>query len=95
MPRTDAEPIYHRLVIEATEPETEIWLAGDEGFLVQKEIGTLDSHLLPGTYTVEFGLGAPPYEIRLAGGARLTEKELTAGPTCPRRVPELPDGAAE
>ena len=48
---------YHRLVIEACDPRTNIWLADHEGNLVQKEVGRMDTSLLPGTYTVEFGLG--------------------------------------
>jgi len=54
-----AKPVYHDLVIVATSRTTDIWLADDGGHLVQKEIGTLRTSLLPGYYTVEFGLGNP------------------------------------
>ena len=84
------EPVYYELVIVATSPATEIWLGDDEGHFVQKEIGTLETSLLPGDYTVEFGLGSQPYPIHLANGSRYTQEELEAGPTCARPTPELP-----
>ncbi len=82
---------YYELVIEAESPGTEIWLGDDEGHFVQKEVGSLSTSLLPGLYVVEFGLGAPQYEINLAGDRHHTEKELKAGTPSARRVPELPE----
>lgn len=83
------EPVYYDLVIVATSPTTEIWLGDDGGHLVQKETGTLETSLLPGHYTVEFGLGSPPYPIHLTKATRYTQVELAAGPTCPRPIPKL------
>ncbi len=80
---------YRELVIEASSPDTDIWLADDEGFLVQRETGTLSTGLLPGVYVVEFGLGTPQYEIDLAADSHFTEAELTAGAPTERRVPRL------
>jgi hypothetical protein len=81
--------VYYDLVIVATSPDTEIWLGDDEGHLVQKEIGTLETSLLPGDYIVEFGLGSQPYPIHLAAASRHTQAELGAGPTCTRPTPKL------
>jgi hypothetical protein len=82
--------VYYKLVIVATSPSMDIWLGDDEGHLVQKEIGTLETDLLPGDYMVEFGLGTPPYPIHLAQESRYTQAELAAGPTCTRPIPKLP-----
>ena len=89
MSMSRVEPVYYDLVIVATSPVTDIWLGDDEGHLVQKEIGTLATSLLPGYYTVEFGLGSPPYPIHLQRGSRYTQAELAAGPTCARPIPKL------
>ena len=83
------EPVYYDLIIVAASPATDIWLGDDEGHFVQKEIGTLETSLLPGDYTVEFGLGTATYPIHLAKSSRYTQQELAAGPTCPRPVPGL------
>ena len=56
MSNAEGAPVYHDLIIVAASPATEIWLGDDRGHLVQKEIGTLETSLLPGDYTVEFGL---------------------------------------
>jgi len=87
-----AKPVYHDLVIVATSKTTDIWLADDGGHLVQKEIGTRPTSLLPGYYTGEFGLGNPTYPIRLEKSSRYTQADLAAGPTCPRpKVRLLPE----
>lgn len=78
--------VYHRLVIAASSPSTEIWLGDDAGHLVQKEIGELTTSLLPGNYVVEFGLGNPTYPIPLAKASQYIQSELEAGPTCPRPI---------
>ena len=85
---TGTKPVYYELVIVAASAATEIWLGDDGGNFVQKEIGTLRS-LLAGDYTVEFGLGSPPYPIQLAKASRYTQAELAAGPTCSRPIPKL------
>ncbi len=95
MSRAKTNPVYHGLVIMATCPETEIWLGDDHGHFVQKGTGTLRTSLLPGNYTVEFGLSTTPYPICLAGASRYTQAELAAGPTCARRIPQLLDRPAE
>ena len=56
---------YKRLLIIARDPATEIWVGDDEGHFVQKEVGRMDTHLLFGRYTVEFGLGAEKRVIEL------------------------------
>jgi hypothetical protein len=61
---------YHRLIIKAS-PQTDIWRADDDGHLVQKERGALDTSLLPGDYVVGFGLGTETYPIHLREGQRV------------------------
>ena len=89
MSNAEDKSVYYNLTIVAASPATEIWLGDDSGHFVQKEIGTLETSLLPGDYTVEFGLGASPYPIHLAQSSRYTQAELAAGPTCSRPVPKL------
>ena len=86
MSNAEVEPVYYDLIIVATSPSTDIWLGDDNGHLVQKEIGTLETSLLPGDYTVEFGLGTTPYPVHLTKSSRYTQAELVAGPTCSRPV---------
>jgi len=86
---TGAKPVYYEVVIVAASAATEIWLGDDGGHFVQKEIGTLRTSLLAGDYTVEFGLGSPPYPIHLATASRYTQAELAAGPTCSRPILKL------
>ena len=90
MSKAKIEPMYYKLVIVAASSTTDIWLADGDGHLVQKEIGTLETSLLPGDYAVEFGLGTTLYPVRLARSSRYTQAELAAGPTCPRPIPKLP-----
>ena len=92
MSKAEVEPVYYELVIVAASPTTDIWLGDDDGHLVQKEIGTLETSLLPGDYTVEFTLGTTPYPIHLARSSRYTQAELVAGPTCSRPIPKLSPG---
>jgi hypothetical protein len=80
---------YYRLVIVANEPAVEIWLGDDEGYHVEKGSGTLETCLLPGNYTVEFGLGNVQHPIELLSDAKFTQAELAQGPTCLRRIPDL------
>jgi len=78
-----SERSYHRLIIKAS-PRTDIWLADDDGHLVQKESGRLDTSLLPGRYVVEFGLGTQTYPIDLVKDSEYSQAEVEAGPACPR-----------
>lgn len=82
--------VYYELVIVAASPTTEIWLGDEDGHFVQKEIGKLQTSLLPGYYTVEFGLGSSAYPIHLVKTSRYTQVELAAGPTRSRHIPKLP-----
>ena len=82
-------PVYYEIVIKARSQSTEIWLGDNEGYFVQKDIGLLRSNLLPGDYTVEFGLGSPTYPLSLRQASRYTEAEITAGPSCPRPIPHV------
>lgn len=79
----DSKRCYHRLIIRAS-PHADIWLADDDGHLVQKERGTLDTSLLPGHYVVEFGLGTQTYPIHLVKNSEYSQAEIQAGPSCPR-----------
>lgn len=56
---------YRNLTIKATEPNKDIWLADDEGNLVQKETGEMKTSVLAGRYMVHFGLGSKGIEINL------------------------------
>lgn len=82
--RRTRRPQYRHLVIVASSPKTDIWLADDHGHLVQKETGTLDTIVEKGFYTVEFGLGNITFPIRLTRNTRYTETRLKCGPSCPR-----------
>jgi hypothetical protein len=39
----------------------------------------LDTRLLPGRYTVQFGLGNPRYPVTLTKDSRFTQAEIEAG----------------
>jgi hypothetical protein len=66
------------LVIVADAPDTDIWLGNDHGHLIQRATGTLQASLVPGEYTVEFGLGSFPYPVRLEHSTRYRQSELVA-----------------
>jgi hypothetical protein len=85
-----SQATYYDLVIVAESPDTEIWLGDDAGYFVQKETGTLASRLLPGIYIVAFGLGTPQYAIDLSAASHYTERQVTAGASTPRRMPQFP-----
>jgi hypothetical protein len=89
MNKSKVESVYLDLFIEATSESTDIWLGDDDGHFVQKGIGVLRSSLMPGDYTVEFGLGSATYPISLTETSHLTEADLVSGPTCARPVPRL------
>jgi hypothetical protein len=80
------ERVYHHLVIEAASLETDIWLADDDGHLVQKATGVLDIHVVAGDYVVEFGLGTTVYPVRLVADARHAEQDIRTWSSCPRPV---------
>lgn len=80
----DSDTKYLHLVIEAERHEAQIWLGDDAGHLVQMAVGVLDTHLLPGSYFVEFALGGLTYPVTLVSRVRLSEQEIRSGPSCPR-----------
>lgn len=57
--------IYHTLTIKAVDSETDIWLADEDGNLVQKEDGEMQTNILPGIYFVHFGLKSEGIKIDL------------------------------
>lgn len=75
---------YFDIEIEGRSPDSEIWLGDDAGHLVQMEVGTLRSRLIPGDYVLEFGLGTTCYPIQLRENVRLTQSGIEAGPSCER-----------
>jgi hypothetical protein len=85
---------YFDVVVIARSPKTDIWLA-HEGHLVQKSEGTLVTRILPGHYTVEFGLGSPTYPLQVTTDVRWTEEEITADPPCARPIPHVPSADSE
>ena len=87
MSNAQGKPVYYDLTIIASSPATDIWLGDNEGHLVQKEVGTLETSLLPGDYTVEFGLGTNTYPIHLSNSCRYSQQQLAAGPMCARPIP--------
>lgn len=86
-PKTN--PVYRKLVIVASSQTTDIWLGDDDGHLVQKETGMLETRVMEGQYTVEFGLGTRTYPIHVTENAQYTEAQLDEGPTCPRPIPNI------
>ena len=88
----DSKTKYRRLVIEAETREGQIWLGDDAGHFVQKAVGVLDTHLLPGRYVVEFVLGGPTYPVTLVSRLHLSEQQIRSGPSCPRPTVRLIGG---
>lgn len=91
MEEFSAERVYHELKIVANSPSTDIWLGDDEGHLVVKAVGTLQEGLMPGDYTVEFGLGSTCYPIALRENSELSQDDLESGPSCRRPTVIIPD----
>ncbi len=87
----DSGTEYLGLVIAADTREGEIWLGDAEGHFVQKAVGVLDTHLLPGRYVVEFALGGTTYPVILDSPLHLTEHEIRSGQPCPRPKVSLAD----
>lgn len=75
---------YHRIFIIAASPTTDIWIGDDHGHPVVHGTGTLDAHLLPGFYAVQFELTDATYLLYLEAPIRRTELQIRAGPTCPK-----------
>jgi hypothetical protein len=67
---------YKRLLIIARDPATEIWVGDDEGNFVQTELGKMDTSLLPGRYTIEFGLGAIKRFVDLQQDVEIHEEPI-------------------
>jgi hypothetical protein len=86
-PRKKAPRSGCDLVIFADAPDTEIWLGNDHGHLIQRATGTLKASLVPGDYTVEFGLGSFPYPIRLEQSTHYRQAELVSNYGNPRPKP--------
>lgn len=78
---------YHRLRIVGATPSADIWLGDDHGHPVVRGAGTLDVHLLPGFYTVQFSPPGETFPIALDAPILSTEAAVRAGPTCP--MPEF------
>ncbi len=71
---TEAERVYHRLIVVA-DPKTVIWLVDDAWHPVQRAVGTLDTSVLHGHYFVELGAAGPhgvAYPVELFSDLRLT-----------------------
>jgi hypothetical protein len=64
---------YIPLKIVAKDANTEIWVGDSHGHLVQKEVGLMDTRLLPGHYTVSFGLHGPRRRFRLRDKTEIFE----------------------
>ena len=92
MTNPTTNPVYRKLVIVASSPTTDIWLGDEDGHLVQKETGMLETSVMEGQYTVEFGLGTLTYPIHVTEDVRYTEAQLREGSTCPRPIPNLEQG---
>lgn len=82
---------YIPLEITASHDSTEIWLGDMDGHLVQKETGVLKTALLAGDYVVEFGLGTTNYPVSLHAPVKTSQRDLEAGPSCPRPALKLSD----
>jgi len=80
---------YKKLVILAQHTCTDIWLADDEGFLVQKETGEMKTSLLPGNYFVQFGESSLGFPFELREDLELSEEELCCSQTPSK--PNLPN----
>lgn len=66
---------YHSFIAVAEDIHTEIYLADDWGNLVQKEVGLMNTSLLPGKYKVHFGLHGKPIPFTLPDTKHVFEKD--------------------
>ena len=83
--------MYLTLIIEASKKQTEIWLGDDEGHFVQKEVGVMNTSLLPGDYIVQFDLNddSLAYPVKLDKDLQLIESVIIKGPSCVPPIPEI------
>lgn len=65
---------YFEVVIVARSSDTDIGLGDDEGHLVQKAEGTLETSIRPGHYMVEFGLSTTTFPLHVTENVRWTEE---------------------
>ena len=72
-------PKYWRLQIDAPASDAEIWIGDEWGNFVQKGVGFLETRLLPGKYTVEFGLGQPQHVIDLTQDTQYDSRQKESG----------------
>jgi hypothetical protein len=89
-----SEPVYHDLVVIATDPRTDFWLVDEHWHPVQKATGVLDTSVLAGRYFIEFGQATPAgiaYPVKLTRNLQLTQGDLERGPSCPRQAPQFLD----
>ncbi len=57
---------HKKLKVITKKPETEVWVADEEGNLVSKSVGGYDERLLPGKYIVSFGLKGKRHLVELS-----------------------------
>lgn len=56
---------HKKLRVITRTPDVEVWVGDEEGNFVCKGVGGLDEGLLPGKYTVSFGLKGKKHEVVL------------------------------
>jgi hypothetical protein len=77
----EKDQVFCKLTIDAGVSDIEIWIGDDKGNFVQKGVGFLETSLLPGKYTVEFGLGNPKHIVELTKDTvvRYDNRQTTGG----------------
>jgi hypothetical protein len=66
--------IYKKLTITADDPRTRIFVIDTEGYLVQAEVGRMETTLLQGSYDVRFGDAPPLIRVHLDDDVELHER---------------------
>lgn len=66
---------YYSLLITA-DPSTDIWVGDSDGHFVQKETGRMVTSLLPGKYTVSFGLKGKRHPFLLGRDTELRQADF-------------------
>jgi hypothetical protein len=67
-----------------------MWLMDEDWSPVQQAVGTLDESVLAGRYYIVCGpieASTLAYSVEVSQEVRLNQRELEAGPSCPRRRP--------
>ena len=82
----NAKQTYFNVNIIAANTDTKIWLGDCGGSLVNMSIGELTVGLMPGHYTVEFGLGTANYPLHVERDITTTQKILESFPSCRRPI---------